>query len=95
MVSPPTTSEAENHAAGDTKSEHFEPARVRKLNEKQFRHSIKGIKGLPRLCHPDRNWSSLFSESNLGFGNKVKLSHYADSQICRKVDFFGRCGITT
>jgi hypothetical protein len=24
------------HAAGDTKSEHFEPARVRKLNEKQF-----------------------------------------------------------
>jgi hypothetical protein len=24
------------HAAGDTKSEHFEPARVRKLNKKQF-----------------------------------------------------------
>jgi hypothetical protein len=37
MVSPPATSEAGAHAAGDTKSEHFEPARVRKLNEKQFR----------------------------------------------------------
>jgi hypothetical protein len=37
MVSPPATSEAGSHAAGDTKSEHFEPARVRKLNEKKFR----------------------------------------------------------
>jgi hypothetical protein len=36
MVSPPATSEAGTHAAGDTKSEHFEPARVRKLNEKKF-----------------------------------------------------------
>jgi hypothetical protein len=36
MVSPPATSEAGSHAAGDTKSEHFEPARVRKLNEKKF-----------------------------------------------------------
>jgi hypothetical protein len=36
MVSSPATSEAGVHAAGDTKSEHFEPARVRKLNEKQF-----------------------------------------------------------
>jgi hypothetical protein len=36
MVSPPATSEAGAHAAGDTKSEHFEPARVKKLNEKQF-----------------------------------------------------------
>jgi hypothetical protein len=36
MVSHPATSEAGAHAAGDTKSEHFEPARVRKLNEKQF-----------------------------------------------------------
>jgi hypothetical protein len=37
MSSDPATSEAGAHAAGDTKSEHFEPARVRKLNEKQFR----------------------------------------------------------
>jgi hypothetical protein len=37
MVSSPATSEAGVHAAGDTKSEHFETARVRKLNEKQFR----------------------------------------------------------
>jgi hypothetical protein len=37
MVSPPATSEAGAHAAGDTKREHFEPARVRKLNEKQFK----------------------------------------------------------
>jgi hypothetical protein len=36
MVGPPATSEAGANAAGDTKSEHFEPARVRKLNEKQF-----------------------------------------------------------
>jgi hypothetical protein len=36
MVSSPATSEAGVHAAGDTKSEHFEPARVRKLNVKQF-----------------------------------------------------------
>jgi hypothetical protein len=38
MVSLTATSEAGGHAAGDTKSEHFEPARVRKLNEKQFSH---------------------------------------------------------
>jgi hypothetical protein len=36
MLSPPATYEAGAHAAGDTKSEHFEPARLRKLNEKQF-----------------------------------------------------------
>jgi hypothetical protein len=36
MVSPPATSEAGAHFAGDTKSEHFESARVRKLNEKQL-----------------------------------------------------------
>jgi hypothetical protein len=36
MVSPPATSEAGAHAAGDTKSEHFEPAGVRKLSAKQF-----------------------------------------------------------
>jgi hypothetical protein len=36
MVSSPATPEAGVHAAGDKKSEHFEPARVRKLNEKQF-----------------------------------------------------------
>jgi hypothetical protein len=35
-VSPPATSEAGAHAAGDTKSEHFEPAGVRKLSAKQF-----------------------------------------------------------
>jgi hypothetical protein len=34
--SDPGTSEAGAHAAGNTKSEHFEPARVRKLNEKHF-----------------------------------------------------------
>jgi hypothetical protein len=28
MVSPPAISEAGAHAAGDTKSEHFEPARA-------------------------------------------------------------------
>jgi hypothetical protein len=39
MVSSPATPEAGVHAAGDTKSEHFEPARVRKLNEKQFSSS--------------------------------------------------------
>jgi hypothetical protein len=36
MISPPSTSEAGAHAAWDTKSEHFEPAGVRKFNEKQF-----------------------------------------------------------
>jgi hypothetical protein len=36
MVSPPATSEAGVHAAGDTNSEHFEPAGVRKLSAKQF-----------------------------------------------------------
>jgi hypothetical protein len=41
MVSSPATSEAGVHASGDTKSEHFEPARVRKLNEKQFSSGLK------------------------------------------------------
>jgi hypothetical protein len=36
MVSPPATSEVGVHAAGDTKSEHFELAGVGKLNEKHF-----------------------------------------------------------
>jgi hypothetical protein len=36
MVSPPATSEAGVHAAGDTKSEHFELAGVGKLSAKQF-----------------------------------------------------------
>jgi hypothetical protein len=35
MVSPPATSEAGVHAAGDTKSEHFEPSRP-ELSAKQF-----------------------------------------------------------
>jgi hypothetical protein len=41
MVSPPATSEVGVHAAGDTKSEHFEPAGVRNINEKQFSFVIK------------------------------------------------------
>jgi hypothetical protein len=40
MVSSPATSETGVHAAGGTKSEHFEPARVRKLNEKQFSYAV-------------------------------------------------------
>jgi hypothetical protein len=36
MVSPPATSDAGVHATGDTKSEHFQPAGVRKLSAKQF-----------------------------------------------------------
>jgi hypothetical protein len=55
MVRPPATSEAGAHAAGDTKSEHFEPARVRKLNEKQFSHLTQyqlarrhGVFGYPK-----------------------------------------------
>jgi hypothetical protein len=36
MVSPPATSEAGVHAAGDTKSEQFKLAGVGKLNEKHF-----------------------------------------------------------
>jgi hypothetical protein len=43
MVSPPVTSEAGAHASGDTKSEHFEPARVRNFNEKHFRYCFKII----------------------------------------------------
>jgi hypothetical protein len=44
MVSPPATSEAKSHTAGNTKSEQFEPARVRKLNEKKFRSFFLGKK---------------------------------------------------
>jgi hypothetical protein len=40
MVSPPATFEAGVHAAGDTKSEHFEPAGVRKLSAKQFKVAV-------------------------------------------------------
>jgi hypothetical protein len=40
MVRPPATSEAGAHAAGDTKSEHFEPAGVRKLSAKLFSKKI-------------------------------------------------------
>jgi hypothetical protein len=40
MVSPPATSEAGVHAAGDTKSEHFELAGVGKLSAKQFSSRI-------------------------------------------------------
>jgi hypothetical protein len=36
MVSPPATSEAGVHAAGDTKSEHFLLGGVGKLNDKHF-----------------------------------------------------------
>jgi hypothetical protein len=36
MVSPPATSEAGVHAAGDTKSEHFLLGGVGKLSAKQF-----------------------------------------------------------
>jgi hypothetical protein len=66
MVSPPATSEAGAHAAVDTKSEHFEPARVRKLNEKHFRRpAIIELEQFLRKHHQNQhNCRSLYGLSH-------------------------------
>jgi hypothetical protein len=60
----PATSEAGVHAAGDTKSEHFKPARVRKLNEKQFRTSASQV--------PPNNYCIMYG---LNSHQTVKMQH--------------------
>jgi hypothetical protein len=52
MVSPPTTSEAGAHAAGDTKSEHFELGGVGKLNEKHFNIAPQNTLTASCCCRP-------------------------------------------
>jgi hypothetical protein len=63
MVSPPATSEAGVHAAGDTKSEHFLPAGVGKLSAKQFSRFVRFSRILiepgVRECQPTRFWTPL------------------------------------
>jgi hypothetical protein len=54
MVGPPATSEAGAHAAGDTKSEHFEPTRVIKLNEKQFSTTLHVIHEASMSCSQNK-----------------------------------------